>query len=132
MKNEKGVTEWINGRSAENRTLKSNGVQLFSYALKIAEHVPFTNESFLWDYTTHGEFVSQTTSKHVGLVRGIFSRARMGYVLIDPSQPQTRADLVRSPNWSMLDEVVLDIYSSIGFKFSICRPLKSKYPKSNA
>lgn len=91
MKNEKVVTEWINGRSAENRTLKSNGVQLFSYALKIAEHVPFTNESFLWDYTTHGEFVSQTTSKHVGLVRGILARAAMDFVLVNP-KPRTLLD----------------------------------------
>jgi len=123
MKNEKVVTEWINGRSAENRTLKSNGVQLFSYALKIAEHVPFSNEPFLWDYTAHGDFISATTSKHVGMVRGILSRARMDFTLIDPSKPKTRADF---GHYSILDEAVLDICESIGFEFTTYRHPKSK------
>tara|TARA_R110000823_G_scaffold203953_1_gene334965 strand:+ start:295 stop:618 length:324 start_codon:yes stop_codon:yes gene_type:complete len=106
MKNEKVVTEWINGRSAENRTLKSNGVQLFSYALKIAEHVPFTDSPTIWDYTAHGDFVSATTSKHVGLVRGVLARASMDSVLVNP-KPRT-----------LLDDSIASIVESFNHNFN--------------
>ena len=72
MATKKQVVEaWIDGRSAKtpNKSLRSDGENLWSYGLRIG----YTVKGFLKivkDYTSPaGNFVSVTTSNHVGLAK---------------------------------------------------------------
>ena len=65
------VESWINGQrsSTPNKSLRSDGENLWSYGLRIG----YTVKGFLKvvkDYTSPaGKFVSVTTSNHVGLAK---------------------------------------------------------------
>ena len=60
-------------KSANAGRLKSDGQSLFSYDLRIAEHIPQndgTAITLVYDFTSKGgSYVSQTTSGHVGLIK---------------------------------------------------------------
>lgn len=67
------VDAFFNLKSANAGRLKTDGQSLFSYDLRIAEHVPQddgTAITLVYDYTRGGNaYKSQTTSSHVGLVK---------------------------------------------------------------
>ena len=71
--NEGVVDAFLNQQSANGGRLRTDGQSLFSYDLRIAEHVPQkdgTAITVVYDYTRGGNaFKSQTTSSHVGLVK---------------------------------------------------------------
>ena len=75
------INAWRRGRSARSRHLRTDGLRLWSYDLLIG----FTGEDnykYVKNYTKHpdrdcfgrevrGQFVSATTSRHVGLARRV-------------------------------------------------------------
>ena len=67
------VDAFLNCKSANAGRLKTDGQSLFSYDLRIAEHHPQddgTAITIVYDYTSKGgNYVSQTTSSHVGLIK---------------------------------------------------------------
>ena len=67
------VDAFMNLDSANAGRLKTDGQSLYSYDLRIAEHIPQKDGSavtVVYDYTSKGgNYVSQTTSGHVGLVK---------------------------------------------------------------
>ena len=72
--NNDGVIDaFLNCKSANAGRLKTDGQSLFSYDLRIAEHIPDDNggaTTLVYDYTSKGgNYVSQTTSSHVGLIK---------------------------------------------------------------
>ena len=73
MKNRDVVKAWWWGREAKSGHLKTDGASLWSYNLKIGEVV--ASEKIVYNYRSSGQFVSATTSKHVGLA------ARFGKVV---------------------------------------------------
>jgi len=72
--NNDGVIDaFLNQKTANAGRLKTDGQSLFSYDLRIAEHIP-DNEggatTLIYDYTRGGNaYKSQTTSSHVGLIK---------------------------------------------------------------
>tara|TARA_Y100001938_G_scaffold147736_1_gene229646 strand:+ start:1080 stop:1379 length:300 start_codon:yes stop_codon:yes gene_type:complete len=69
-----GVIDYfLNQKPANAGRLKTDGQSLFSYDLRIAEHVPQDDGSaitIVYDYTRGGNaYKSQTTSSHVGLIK---------------------------------------------------------------
>ena len=80
MSSNRIVIECFKGqRPFSVKNLKTDGLKLFSYALKIAEWKD--GEIVVYDYTSSGEFVSMTTSQHVGLIK----RAS-NHVLVNPNE----------------------------------------------
>ena len=72
--NNDGVIDaFLNCKSANAGRLKTDGQSLFSYDLRIAEHIPDDNggaTTLVYDYTSKGgNYVSQTTSSHVGAIK---------------------------------------------------------------
>ena len=71
--NEQVVEAFMNQRPANAGALTTDGQSLFSYNLRIAEHIPDDRGSattLVYDYTAGGgNYVSQTTSSHVGMVK---------------------------------------------------------------
>jgi hypothetical protein len=71
--NEGVVNSFLNLQPANAGRLKTDGQSLFSYDLRIAEHVPQedgTAITIVYDYTRGGNaYKSQTTSSHVGLIK---------------------------------------------------------------
>jgi len=67
------VDAFMNLNTANAGRLKTDGQSLYSYDLRIAEHIPQrdgTAITVVYDYTSKGgNYVSQTTSGHVGLVK---------------------------------------------------------------
>ncbi len=67
------IDAFLNCKSANAGRLKTDGQSLFSYDLRIAEHIPDDYGSattLIYDYTSKGgNYVSQTTSSHVGLIK---------------------------------------------------------------
>ncbi len=80
MTNEQVIYAWLNyrGASSSNGNLSTNGTDLYSYNLKIASHRDGQNR--VWDYTSSGDYHSQTTSCHVGLA----IRLAPNYFLMSP------------------------------------------------
>ena len=83
MTNEQVVKAWINNQTGKSLHMSTDGKSLFSYEMKIGETVYESNG--LWSANKkHGlnvqkpYFYSQTTSKHVGLVK------RYADKMIDP------------------------------------------------
>jgi hypothetical protein len=76
MRNSKVAEAWANGDSAASQNMSTDGVDLYSYNLKIASRVDGLTR--IWDYTASGSFKSQTTSTHVGHAL----RAADGYSLL--------------------------------------------------
>ena len=81
MRNEQVIMAWIDGRPARNGrgSLSTDGRHLLSYDLVIGDG------GRIFDYTSSGEYYSQTTSCHVGLALRIFG--------IEASAPPTQAEL---------------------------------------
>ena len=64
VSNSQVIKAWMDGHKAEARSLSTDGVDLYSYALLIAKG----REVF--DHTSTGlGFQSQTTSQHVGMAK---------------------------------------------------------------
>tara|TARA_R100001082_G_scaffold106516_1_gene79462 strand:+ start:494 stop:799 length:306 start_codon:yes stop_codon:yes gene_type:complete len=67
------INAFLNLNPANAGKLKTDGQSLFSYDLRIAEHVPQKDGSaitLVYDYTSKGgNYVSQTTSSHVGAIK---------------------------------------------------------------
>ena len=72
--NNDGVIDaFLDCKSANAGRLKTDGQSLFSYDLRIAEHIPDDDggaTTIVYDYTRGGDaYRSQTTSSHVGLIK---------------------------------------------------------------
>ena len=72
--NNDGVIDaFLNCKTANAGRLKTDGQSLFSYDLRIAEHIPDDDggaTTIVYDYTRGGNsYRSQTTSSHVGLIK---------------------------------------------------------------
>lgn len=65
MRNEQVVFAWLCGDTANTKNLRTDGAKLFSYSLLIGDRSDCQTRIF--DYTASGQYVSQTTSCHVGL-----------------------------------------------------------------
>jgi len=64
------IQSFLNGRPSQGGALTSNGNELFSYGLKIAEWASQHQGILVYDYTAGGNaYRSQTTSQHVGLIK---------------------------------------------------------------
>ena len=73
MKNELVINSWTRGvaASSHNGALRTDGVNLYSYNLRIGYRAQ-TGATILGDYTSPGgQFYSVTTSCHVGKARGV-------------------------------------------------------------
>lgn len=69
MKNIEVIKAWINGESASNKNMSSDGKNLYSYDLRIGytDFVSGVEKKVVMDYTAEtNNFVSITTSTHVG------------------------------------------------------------------
>jgi len=64
MSNADVIEAWHQGREAKGRTMRTDGVSLYSYDLCIAG--VFNGERAIKDYTGADSY-SQTTSRHVNL-----------------------------------------------------------------
>tara|TARA_R100000808_G_scaffold11802_1_gene29983 strand:- start:405 stop:704 length:300 start_codon:yes stop_codon:yes gene_type:complete len=71
--NDSVIDAFLNCKPANAGRLKTDGQSLFSYDLRIAEHIPDDNggaTTIVYDYTRGGNaYRSQTTSSHVGLIK---------------------------------------------------------------
>ena len=71
--NEQVVEAFMNQRPANAGALTTDGQSLFSYNLRIAEHIPDDYgkaTTLVYDYTARGNaYKSQTTSQHVGMIK---------------------------------------------------------------
>ena len=67
------IDAFLNCNSANAGRLKTAGQSLYSYDIMIAEHIPDDDggaTTLVYDYTSKGgNYVSQTTSSHVGLIK---------------------------------------------------------------
>ena len=83
MKNESVVESWVNGQIGQSLNMSTDGKSLFSYRMKIGETHIIKEAGFLTKKkiglnVQKPFFYSQTTSKHVGLVK------RYADKMIDP------------------------------------------------
>ncbi len=92
MTNEQVIYAWLNyrGASSSNGNLSTNGTDLYSYNLKIASHRDGQNR--VWDYTSSGNYYSQTTSCHVGLA----IRHAGNFILMNPNSDGSVEQFYRS------------------------------------
>ena len=69
MRNGQVIAAWLRGDIAGSANLTTNGKDIYSYQLKIGE--TRNGEKVAFDYTSGGlrEYYSQTTSKHVGMIK---------------------------------------------------------------
>jgi len=71
--NEQVVEAFMTQRPLNAGALTTDGQSLFSYNLRIAEHIPDDYgkaTTLVYDYTARGNaYKSQTTSQHVGMVK---------------------------------------------------------------
>ena len=69
MRNGQVVAAWLRGVIAGTANLTTDGKDIYSYQLKIGE--TRNGEKVAFDYTSGGlrEYYSQTTSKHVGMIK---------------------------------------------------------------
>ena len=85
MRNDQVAKLWANGgmgttARTSNGNFSARGGKLYSYNLMIAERT--TDKTIIWDYTSSGEYYSQTTSCHVGLAL----RFASDYTLMQPGE----------------------------------------------
>jgi len=67
--NKQVIQSFLNGNEAHGGGLTTSGDKLYSYSLLIAERLCFGSIT-VYDYTATGyAYQSQTTSKHVGLIK---------------------------------------------------------------
>tara|TARA_B100000686_G_scaffold310004_1_gene352456 strand:- start:7 stop:300 length:294 start_codon:yes stop_codon:yes gene_type:complete len=73
LTNEQVINAFLNQRPANAGALTTDGQSLFSYNLRIAEHIPDDYgkaTTLVYDYTAGGNaYKSQTTSSHVGMIK---------------------------------------------------------------
>jgi len=70
--NQQVVAAFLNQRPCNAGALTTDGQSLYSYNLRIAEHIPTAagRQVIVYDYTSRGNaYRSQTTSSHVGLIK---------------------------------------------------------------
>lgn len=70
--NEQVVEAFLNQRPLNAGALTTDGQSLFSYNLRIAEHIQQNGGActLVYDYTARGNaYKSQTTSQHVGMIK---------------------------------------------------------------
>jgi hypothetical protein len=65
MRNEQVAESWRKGEMAYSKNMSTDGLNLYSYGLKIG--YTFTGIKVLYLYMREGRFVSMTTSQHVGM-----------------------------------------------------------------
>ena len=67
------IQAFMDQESSKSRNMKTDGQSLFSFDLRIAEHIPDGQgraSTLVYDYTYGGgAYVSQTTSNHVRLTK---------------------------------------------------------------
>ena len=82
------IDAFLNCKNANAGRLRTDGQSLFSYDLRIAEHIPDgygKATTLIYDYTSRGgNYVSQTTSPHVGLIKRRIPRRNV--VLIETAK----------------------------------------------
>lgn len=82
------IDAFLNQKSANGGRLKTDGQSLFSYDLRIAEHIPADDggaTTLVYDYTSKGgNYVSQTTSSHVGAIKRRLPRRNV--ILVEVAQ----------------------------------------------
>lgn len=82
MTNKEIVKAFINGQRTSNRkALRSDGRFLYSYDLKIAS--VFDRRVVITNYVKPN-FVSQTTSCHVGLVKSTCAIDKVEHIVVQP------------------------------------------------
>ena len=70
FKNEQVVKAWAEGRVLRGVNMRTDGISLWSYRLQIGDTL--CGKKVVYDYTSGGMgFVSNTTSKHVGLAKAV-------------------------------------------------------------
>jgi hypothetical protein len=72
LTNEQVINAFMNCQPANGGALVSDGQSLFSYNLRIAEHIRRNGSAstLVYDYSRGGDaFKSHTTSQHVGMVK---------------------------------------------------------------
>lgn len=68
--NSQVIQSFLRAAPASGGALTSNGRELFSYGLKIAEWISQHQGILVYDYTSGGNaYQSQTTSTHVGMIK---------------------------------------------------------------
>lgn len=76
MNNLSVARAWVRGSTAKTKNLSTDGESLWSYNLLIAKRTPYGMS--VYDYTAaSGNFVSMTTSKHVGLALRTAGKANL-------------------------------------------------------
>ena len=82
--NDSVVDAFLNQKPLNAGRLKTDGQSLFSYDLRIAEHIPDKEggaTTLVYDYTSRGgNYVSQTTSSHVGLIKRRLPRRNVMHI----------------------------------------------------
>ena len=67
------IQAFMDQQTAKSKFMKTDGQSLFSFSVRIAEHIPRgdgTASTLVYDYTYGGgAYVSQTTSNHVRLTK---------------------------------------------------------------
>ena len=81
ISNQKVIEQWKKGKKGKSNSMSTDGKKLYSYNLLIG-YVGEDGYKYVYNYTAKtdygcfghpikGEFISRTTSKHVGLARRI-------------------------------------------------------------
>lgn len=77
MTNKNVAIGWINNKPTAAKNYMTDGQNLYSYGLLIG--VTEGSQKVVYNYTNTGNFISSTTSRHVGLVK-----ANPSVILRDP------------------------------------------------
>ena len=67
MTNKNVAIGWINNNPTSTKNYTTDGQNLYSYGLLIG--VTEGSQKIVYNYTSSGNFISSTTSRHVGLVK---------------------------------------------------------------
>lgn len=76
ISNENLINAFLNGETAQNGSMRSNGTKLFSYATCIAER---TNGKILLNVCKY----STTTSNHQGILRRCINKRGMSHRIVE-------------------------------------------------
>lgn len=82
------IKAWLSGKPARtsNKSLSSDGEKLFSYRLEIGFLDDSAGKFVIYDYRAPNNFISTTTSKHVGLAVTTTLQVKGDYWIADPPQ----------------------------------------------
>jgi len=80
------IMAWLHGKPARtsNKSLSSDGQKLFSYQLEIGFLDDCDGKYVIYDYRAPDNFISTTTSKHVGLAVTTTLQVQGDYWIADP------------------------------------------------